>query len=242
MQHWTWKWCPNSPNLWSVCPNICQKMWALFEREIFIQTWMLCAACTHMWGNREYWSAAGSAGFGNLSFFKISGKNMKLEWCRVDIFEGQGEGVSFGRKESYHFLWNTICSESNKPIRDWAHINWSLLVYFSFDRRMKVFAPSELHDHVSTHNNILGVTLSGDFCDVCTLSDLRPNHSWATPHKISLCLARPPLPKKLIPFLPIFPFFEFPHKSWRLCDHVDVSLCKQTWIIWSALGIWAGRS
>ena len=74
------------------------------------------------------------------------------------------------------------------------------MVYFSFDGRMKVFAPSELHDHVSTHNNILGVTLSADFCDVCTLSDLRPNHSWATPHKI----ARPPLPKKLIPFLTIF--------------------------------------
>ena len=34
----------------------------------------------------------------------------------------------------------------------------------------------------STHNNILGVTLSGDFGDVCTLSDLRPNRSWAIPH------------------------------------------------------------
>ena len=54
--------------------------------------------------------------------------------------------------------------------------------FFSFDGRMKVFAPSELHDHVSTHNNILGVTLSGDFGDVCTLSDLRPNRSWAIPH------------------------------------------------------------
>ena len=218
MQHWTWKLCPNSPNLWSVCPNICQKMWALFEREIFIQTWMLCAACTHMWGNREYWSAAGSAGFGDLSFFKISGKNMKLEWCRVDIFEGQGEGVPFGRKESYHFLWNTICSESSKPTRlsTYQLVSFNLCYLSPLIGEWKYFhRVSSTIMSSSTHNNILGVTLSGDFCDVCTLSDLRPNHSWATPHKISLCLARPPLPKKLIPFLSFLTSLEGYVIMWR---------------------------
>ena len=127
MQHWTWKWCPNSPNLWSVCPNICQKMWALFEQEIFIPTWILRAACTHMWGNREYWSAAGSAGFGDLSFFKFSGKNMKLEWCRVDIFEGQGEGRTEGKKVIIFFEIPSAQKAANP--QDCAHINWSLSIY-----------------------------------------------------------------------------------------------------------------
>ena len=161
---------------------------------------MLRAACTHMWGNREYWSAAGSAGFGDLSFFKFSGKNMKLEWCRVDIFEGQGEGRTEGKKVIIFFEIPSAQKAANP--QDWAHINWSPLIgEWKYLRRVSSTIMS-----ASTHNNILGVTLSGDFCDVCTLSDLRPNHSWATPHKISLCLARPSSPNKLIPFLTIFLF------------------------------------
>ena len=184
MQHWTWKWCPNSPNLWSVCPNICQKMWALFEREIFIQTWMLCAACTHMWGNREYWSAAGSAGFGDLSFFHVFGQEHEIELMPRWLFWRTGLGKD-GRKERNHFLWNTICSESSKPTRlsTYQLVSFNLCYLSPLIGEWKYFRRvSSTIMSASTHNNILGVTLSGDFGDVCTLSDLRPNRSWAIPH------------------------------------------------------------
>ena len=185
MQHWTWKWCPNSPNLWSVCPNICQKMWALFEREIFIQTWMLRAACTHMWGNREYWSAAGSAGFGDLSFFfQVFGQEHEIELMPRWLFWRTGLGKD-GRKERNHFLWNTICSESSKPTRlsTYQLVSFNLCYLSPLIGEWKYFhRVSSTIMSSSTHNNILGVTLSGDFGDVCTLSDLRPNRSWAIPH------------------------------------------------------------
>ena len=117
-----------------------------------------------------------------------------------------------GRKERNHFLWNTICSESSKPTRlsTYQLVSFNLCYLSPLIGEWKYFhRVSSTIMSSSTHNNILGVTLSGDFGDVCTLSDLRPNHSWATPHKISLCLARPPLPNKLIPFLIIFLFFSF---------------------------------
>ena len=106
-----------------------------------------------------------------------------------------------GRKERNHFLWNTICSESSKPTRlsTYQLVSFNLCYLSPLIGEWKYFRRvSSTIMSASTHNNILGVTLSGDFGDVCTLSDLRPNHSWATPHKISLCLAGPPLPKKLI--------------------------------------------
>ena len=129
---------------------------ALFEREIFIQPWIHRAWCTHMWGNREYWSAAGSAGFGDLGFFKFSGKNMKLEWCRVDIFEGQGEGRTEGKKVIIFFEIPSAQKAANP--QDWAHINWSLSIYaisLLWSENESIFtewAPRSCHQvHITTY-------------------------------------------------------------------------------------------
>ena len=151
-------------------------------------------------------------------FFQVFGQEHEIELMPRWLFWRTGLGKD-GRKERNNFLWNTICSESRKPTRlsTYQLVSFNLCYLSPLIGEWKYFRRvSSTIMSASTHNNILGVTLSGDFCDVCTLSDLRPNHSWATPHKISLCLARPPLPKKFIPML---------------CDHVDVSLWKQTWIL-----------
>ena len=82
-------------------------------------------------------------------------------------------------------LWNTISSESSKPTRlsTYQLVSFNLCYLSPLIGEWKYFhRVSSTIMSSSTHNNILGVTLSGDFGDVCTLSDLRPNRSWAIPH------------------------------------------------------------
>ena len=169
-------------------------------------------------------------------FFQVFGQEHEIELMPRWLFWRTGLGKD-GRKERNHFLWNTICSESRKPTRlsTYQLVSFNLCYLSPLIGEWKYLRRvSSTIMSASTHNNILGVTLSGDFCDVCTLSDLRPNHSWATPHKISLCLARPPLPNKLIPFLTISLFWDSSQvlKEWscgREFVQTDLNNMEYSW-------------
>ena len=117
-------------------------------------------------------------------FFQVFGQEHEIELMPRWLFWRTGLGKD-GRKERNHFLWNTICSESSKPTRlsTYQLVSFNLCYLSPLIGEWKYFhRVSSTIMSSSTHNNILGVTLSGDFGDVCTLSDLRPNRSWAIPH------------------------------------------------------------
>ena len=117
-------------------------------------------------------------------FFQAFGQEHEIELMPRWLFWRTGLGKD-GRKERNHFLWNTICSESSKPTRlsTYQLVSFNLCYLSPLIGEWKYFhRVSSTIMSSSTHNNILGVTLSGDFGDVCTLSDLRPNRSWAIPH------------------------------------------------------------
>ena len=156
---------------------------AFLARNFYPNLNASCCLYSHV---RKPWILVSSriSGIWRFEFFQVFGQEHEIGMMPRWHFWRTGWGKD-GRKESYHFLWNTICSESSKPTRlsTYQLVSFNLCYLSPLIGEWKYFhRVSSTIMSSSTHNNILGVTLSGDFGDVCTLSDLRPNRSWAIPH------------------------------------------------------------
>ena len=156
---------------------------AFWARNFYPNLNASCCLYSHV---RKPWILVSSriSGIWRFEFFQVFGQEHEIELMPRWLFWRTGLGKD-GRKERNHFLWNTICSESSKPTRlsTYQLVSFNLCYLSPLIGEWKYFhRVSSTIMSSSTHNNILGVTLSGDFGDVCTLSDLRPNRSWAIPH------------------------------------------------------------
>ena len=156
---------------------------AFWARNFYPNLNASCCLYSHV---RKPWILVSSriSGIWRFEFFHVFGQEHEIELMPRWLFWRTGLGKD-GRKERNHFLWNTICSESSKPTRlsTYQLVSFNLCYLSPLIGEWKYFRRvSSTIMSASTHNNILGVTLSGDFGDVCTLSDLRPNRSWAIPH------------------------------------------------------------
>ena len=128
---------------------------AFLARNFYPNLNASCCLYSHV---RKPWILVSSriSGIWRFGFFKFSGKNMKLEWCRVDIFEGQGEGRTEGKKVIIFFEIPSAQKAANP--QDWAHINWSLSIYaisLLWSENESIFtewAPRSCHQvHITTY-------------------------------------------------------------------------------------------